>query len=119
MKKSPRTKRRRRTIRRSPRKPEDKTLLAGFDLGTNTSCVKASAPGSSELTISAIVPTVVGYADKGIVSGIIPGNVSVLFGDEALQHKLHLRLVAPLMNGTVVDLQAWPRGGGCLPRSMG
>ena len=106
MKKSPRTKRRHRTSRSSPRIPEDKTLLVGFDLGTNSSSVMASAPGSSELTFSAIVPTVVGYADIGIVSGIIPDNASVLFGDEALQHKLHLRLVTPLMNGTVADLQA-------------
>ena len=83
MKKSPRTKRRHRTSRSSPRIPEDKTLLVGFDLGTNSSSVMASAPGSSELTFSAIVPTVVGYADIGIVSGIIPGNASVLFGDEA------------------------------------
>jgi len=106
MKNSTRIKGRRRTIRRSPRQPEDNTLLVGFDLGTNTSCVKASAQGSSELTTSTIVPTVVGYTDKGIVSGVITNNASVLFGDDALQHKLHLRLAAPLKNGTVADLQA-------------
>lgn len=106
MRKSSKTKRRRRTVKRASSSAANNTLLVGFDLGTNTSSVKSSTPGSSAVNISAVVPTVVGYADKGIVSGVIPGNASMLFGKEALQHRLHLRLVTPLVNGNVKDMAA-------------
>src|SRR5258708_3834221 len=85
--------------RTSPAKT--KTILVGFDLGTNKSCVLAGAAGSSDMTVSKIVPTVVGYVKDGIVDGIIAGNASVLYGDDALKNSLHANIVAPLEQGVV------------------
>lgn len=76
-------------------------LLLGFDWGTNTSCIKGSLPGSTELTVNEMVPTVVGYAKEGIVSDLLPGNAKVLFGHEAIKHRLHLNLVAPMVDGVL------------------
>ena len=87
----------------SPPRPaaKTKTVLIGFDLGTNKSCLLAGAPGSNDILVSKIVPTVVGYVKDGIVDGIIAGNATVLFGDEALRNSLHVRLVAPLEQGVI------------------
>lgn len=76
-------------------------VLAGLDFGTNKSCILAGSANSTDLTVSKIVPTVVGYAKEGIVSGIITSNASMLFGDEALRHLLHVNLVAPMEKGVV------------------
>jgi rod shape-determining protein MreB len=83
-----------------------KTMLVGFDWGTNKSCLNASFAGSNENTISIVVPTVVGYANDGIVENLLPGNARVLFGEEALKHRLHLRLVQPMIDGVIDDLTA-------------
>ncbi len=77
-------------------------LLAGLDFGTNKSCILAGTPQSSDVTVSKIVPTVVGYAKEGVVSGIITNNASMLFGEEALRHLLHVNLVAPMEKGVIV-----------------
>jgi rod shape-determining protein MreB len=53
-----------------------------------------------------LVPTVVGYPEDGILSGILPGNSSMLHGDEAVSNELHLRLVSPLSDGVISDLDA-------------
>ena len=58
------------------RKVDRKTMLVGFDLGTNKSCVLAGPAGGTDITISKIVPTVVGYVRDGIVDGIIAGNAN-------------------------------------------
>src|SRR5882757_5872273 len=84
-----------------PSKSSSKTLLAGFDLGTNKSCVLSGAAGTSDLTLSKIVPSVVGYVKEGIVDGIIAGNASILFGEEALKNMLHANLVSPLAEGII------------------
>lgn len=76
-------------------------ILVGFDFGTNKSCILASPAGSNDLTLSKVVPTVVGYAKDGIVSGIITHNASILFGDDALQHRLHANLVFPIAKGVI------------------
>ncbi|HTO03711.1 MAG TPA: rod shape-determining protein, partial [Opitutus sp.] len=78
-----------------------KTILAGFDFGTNKSCVLAGLQGSNDITVSKVVPTVVGYVKDGIVDGIVAGNRSIIFGDDALQNMLHVRLVAPLESGLI------------------
>jgi len=83
-----------------------KTVLVGFDLGTNKSCVLSGPPGSSDIAVSKVVPTVVGYVKDGIVDGIIAGNASILFGEEALRNLLHVRLVAPLQNGVIAEPDA-------------
>jgi rod shape-determining protein MreB len=76
-------------------------LLIGLDLGTNKSCVLAGLPGSTDITVSKVVPSVVGYVKDGIVDGIITGNARVLFGEEALTQMLHVELVAPLAEGVI------------------
>ena len=78
-------------------------ILLGFDLGTNASCVLAGPPELRDITLSKIVPTVVGFAREGLVDGIIDGNATLLIGDEALQHRLQLRMVAPLADGIIAE----------------
>jgi rod shape-determining protein MreB len=86
----------------SPRRAgERKRLLAGFDLGTNACCVLAGPAENRDITVSKIVPSVVGYAREGLVDGIIAGNATLLVGEEALQHRLQLNLIAPLEDGVI------------------
>ena len=80
-----------------------KTILVGFDLGTNKSCLLAGPVGTTDITVSKVVPSVIGYVKDGIVDGIIAGTRSVLFGDEALNNALHARLVAPLAQGIISE----------------
>lgn len=83
-----------------------KTVLVGFDLGTNKSCVLAGAPGTTDIAISKVIPSAVGYVKDGIVDGIIAGNAKTLFGEEALRNMLHVRLVAPLASGVIAEADA-------------
>ena len=83
--------------------PKSKTILVGFDLGTNKSCVLAGAPTGTDISVSKVVPTVVGYVKDGIVDGIIAGNAKMIFGEDAIRNMLHVRLVAPVAEGVVVD----------------
>jgi rod shape-determining protein MreB len=76
-------------------------LLIGLDLGTNKSCVLAGPAGSTDITVSKVVPSVVGYVKDGIVDGIITNNAKVLYGEEALEQMLHVELVAPLDEGVI------------------
>jgi rod shape-determining protein MreB and related proteins len=82
------------------------TLLLGLDLGTNKSCVLAGPPNSSDITVSKIVPSVVGYVKDGIVDGIIAGNARILYGEDALRQRLHVELVAPLDEGVIARPEA-------------
>lgn len=81
--------------------PKSKTVLVGFDLGTNKSCVLAGPATGTDILVSKVVPTVVGYVKDGIVDGIIAGNAQILFGDEAVRNMLHARLVAPVAQGII------------------
>lgn len=85
---------------------ERKRILAGFDLGTNASCVVAGPAENRDITVSKVVPSVVGYAREGLVDGIIAGNATLLVGEEALNHRLQLRLVAPLEDGVIAHRDA-------------
>src|SRR5271163_700365 len=87
-------------IRSAPPKGSS-LLLVGLDLGTNKSCVLAGAPGSTDITVSKVVPSVVGYVKDGIVDGIITGNARILYGQEAMEQMLHVDLVAPLDEGVI------------------
>ena len=84
-----------------------KRLPLGLDLGTLESCIlsKLSKPGS-EKHHGIFVPTVVGYPEEGILAGILPGNSTMLHGNDALSNQLHLRLVHPLSDGVIQDLEA-------------
>jgi rod shape-determining protein MreB len=90
----------------APRAAKSKTILVGFDLGTNKSCVLAGTAGSTDIALSKIVPSVVGYVKEGIVDGIIAGNNSILFGEEALKNLLHVNLIAPVMQGVIMQHDA-------------
>ena len=75
-------------------KSTSKVLHLGFDWGTNKSCLKASFAGSQDLLLEEIIPTVVGYAKEGIIDALLPDNATVLFGNEAIRHRLHSLLKA-------------------------
>lgn len=85
---------------------KSKTMLVGLDLGTNKSCLLAGPNEGHDITVSKVVATCVGYVKDGIVDGIIAGNAPVLYGDEALQNRLHVKLVAPLEQGIIADTGA-------------
>ena len=92
------------TVPFATRKPGDsKRILVGFDLGTNASCVLAGPAEGRDTTISKIIPTVVGYAREGLVDGIIANNATTLIGEEALNHRLQLKLVPPLADGIIAE----------------
>ncbi len=91
---------------RATRRPALQTLLVGLDLGTNTTCVQIAEPGATTVEATETIPTVVGYARPGILPGVLPDNQSTLFGQDALDHRLHLDLVRPLQDGIVSDLDA-------------
>jgi len=78
-----------------------KRILVGFDLGTNASCVLAGPPEGKDATVSKVIPTLVGYAREGLVDGIIANNATTLIGEDALTHRLQLRMVAPLEDGII------------------
>ncbi len=86
---------------------DKKKMSLGLDLGTLFSCYvnKLPKPDSGDAG-GTIIPSVVGYAEEGILSGILPGNNSTLFGDDALANELHLRLAYPLSDGVVSDVDS-------------
>jgi rod shape-determining protein MreB len=88
------------------RRTDRKSIQVGFDLGTNKSCILTGLPGSSDIVVSKIIPSVVGYVRDGIVDGIIAGNASILYGDDALRNVLHVNLVAPLDRGVIKHREA-------------
>jgi rod shape-determining protein MreB len=83
--------------------PKTKTILVGFDLGTNKSCLLAGSASGSDIATSKVVPSVVGYVKDGIVDGIIAGNANTIYGEDALKNALHVRLVAPLADGVIAE----------------
>ena len=90
-----------------PVEGKKRKMYVGLDLGTLHSCLvtKLTKPGSDDVA-GELFPTVVGYPEDGILAGILPGNSSMLHGDEAISNQLHLRLVHPLGDGVVKDVDA-------------
>lgn len=87
-----------------PKTRKDTTVLLGFDLGTHTSCIVASREDTRQVFFERMFPSVVGYTKDAIVSDVLPGNASVFFGKDALQHRLHLELKYPLQDGKINNL---------------
>lgn len=87
------------------RSGERRRILVGFDLGTNASCILAGPAEGRDTTVSKIIPTVVGYAREGLVDGIIANNATTLIGEEALNHRLQLKLHAPLEDGIIAHVE--------------
>ena len=81
-----------------------KVLKVGLDLGTNTSVFQVSRDGKSIKYENDIVPTLVGYSKPGIIPGILPTDADKIFGDTAMEYRLHLDLKWPLKEGYVDDL---------------
>jgi rod shape-determining protein MreB len=81
-------------------------ILAGVDIGTNTSCVHAINAETGEDICAVVVPSIVGFSDHGILAGILPGDSQELFGFDALDHGLHLKITHPLVDGVIKDLEA-------------
>jgi rod shape-determining protein MreB len=84
-------------IKKTPGKEttEDNVLYLGIDLGTSETTVCASNG------ISARRKSVVGWP-KDLISQKLLGK-EILFGEEALKHKLALNLYRPLENGVIKD----------------
>jgi rod shape-determining protein MreB len=90
----------------TPRRPGDrKRVLVGFDLGTNASCILAGPAESRDAAVSKVIPTVVGYAREGLVDGIIANNATTLIGEEALAHRLQMKVIAPLEDGIIAQVE--------------
>ncbi len=88
------------------RRPGDrKRLLVGFDLGTNASCILAGPAEGKDTTVSKVIPTIVGYARDGLVDGIVANNATLLIGEEALNHRLQMKMVAPLEDGIIAQVE--------------
>jgi rod shape-determining protein MreB len=84
---------------------ERKKILVGFDLGTNASCILAGPADGKDTTVSKVIPTVIGYAREGLVDGIIANNATTLIGEEALNHRLQLKMIAPLEDGIIAQVE--------------
>jgi rod shape-determining protein MreB len=90
-----------------PRKAGDRRkILVGFDLGTNASCVLAGPAEGKDITVSKVIPTIVGYAREGLVDGIVANNATTLIGEEALTHRLQMKMIAPLEDGIIAHPEA-------------
>jgi rod shape-determining protein MreB len=89
-----------------PTHSKEAPLLVGLDFGTNKSCIQATHPDSQDILCNHIVPSTVGYAKDGILEGILPGNALRFYGQEAIDHRLHLRLAAPLHEGVIAKAGA-------------
>ncbi|MCA8961626.1 MAG: rod shape-determining protein [Planctomycetes bacterium] len=80
-------------------------MLLGIDLGTNSTVFQASVEGQEVKHERTIFPSLVGYSKPGIVPGILPSDSDVLFGEQALEYRLHLDLCWPLADGFVDDVE--------------
>lgn len=89
-----------------PMKGNSKTILLGFDLGTNKSCLISGSSGTNDIELGKILPSIVGYVKNGVVNGIIPGDADVLFGEQAIQNGLHVELSPPLADGVIGNPKA-------------
>jgi rod shape-determining protein MreB len=86
--------------------PAASTVIhVGVDLGTNTSVIAAQRDGKPMKLKQDLVRSVVGFPKAGIIPGILPSENEILFGDEALNYRLHLDLKWPLHEGFVQDLE--------------
>jgi rod shape-determining protein MreB len=94
--------------------PPSSYIIVGLDLGTNTSCIQAVDAATGNEVCNTVVPTIVGYADRGILAGILPDDSAELFGTEALRNELHLRISRPLKNGVIEDVDAAAKFAGYL-----
>ncbi|MBI3271420.1 MAG: rod shape-determining protein [Planctomycetes bacterium] len=84
---------------------ERAVIKVGFDFGTNTSVIVASEGGKELELKQDLALSVVGYPKPGVLPGILPRGKKLLFGEEAIQHRLHLNLKWPMIKGVVTDIE--------------
>lgn len=94
------------SILEMPEEARTCTFWVGLDWGTNKSCLFGCPAGMTEPVLNHVVPTMVGYAREGLLDDLLPANAKVLFGEDALKHRLHLRLVQPMVDGIIHDVEA-------------
>ena len=82
-----------------------KIIRVGLDLGTNTSVFQAAHDGKVVSYERNCFPSLVGYPKPGIIPGILPTDDNCLFGDLALEYRLHLDLRWPLKDGFIDNLE--------------
>lgn len=75
------------------RKNQDNVLYLGIDLGTSQAAIAA------DNGVRHVVPTYVGYPRDEISTDLLKKNI--VFGQEALDHRLSLELIRPLEHGIV------------------
>lgn len=83
-----------------------KEVRLGVDLGTNATVLAATSDGLPYHLETDMVTSVVGYPKPGIIPGILPSDAEVLFGDEAVNYRLHVDLRWPLAKGFIHDVEA-------------
>lgn len=81
-------------------------LHLGLDWGTARTVMIASWAGETTPVHNETLPTLVGYAKDGIVENLLPGNPEVLFAQDAVRHRLHLKMAQPVVNGMMGDAKA-------------
>ncbi|MFC1587068.1 rod shape-determining protein [Planctomycetota bacterium] len=82
-------------------KGQKNVILVGMDLGTNTSVMQGWHNNKELQMESDIIPTVVGLPREGVLPGIIPSGKDRVYGNEALNLKLHCDLKWPIKLGYV------------------
>lgn len=95
------------TITKKAPQPQTTTkVFVGLDLGTNTTSIQTGDQSGKKTNKCKLFPTLVGYAKEGILDGILPNDATMLFGNEARAHSMHLRMVQPLERGVITDSDA-------------
>jgi rod shape-determining protein MreB len=82
---------------------QKQVLKIGLDLGTNTTVFQASKNGKKIDFENDVIRTLVGYPKPGILPGILPQDAEVVFGEVAVNYRLHLSLKWPLKDGHIEE----------------
>ncbi len=80
-----------------------KPLKIGMDLGTNTTVLALGEPEGAPPKLKYVL-TVVGYPKEAILPGVLPGNRTRYFGEEAIKEHNYLDLKWPLAKGLVANV---------------
>ena len=82
------------------------TVKVGFDFGTNTSVVAGEREGKRIRYDQDLITSVVGYARTAVLPGVLPGNGTQFFSEEAVKYRRYLDLKWPMEEGIVRYLTA-------------
>ena len=82
------------------------TVKVGFDFGTNTSVVAGEREGKRIRYDQDLITSVVGYARTAVLPGVLPGNGTQFFSEEAIKYRRYLDLKWPMEEGIVRNLDS-------------